>query len=53
MIEIRKRWVAIFPFLCSVVTFTLALIILFAGNKPGYMEDMAIIRVCCLIATLP
>jgi len=45
MVTIARRWVAILPFVCSIVTFSLAMVILFAGNKPGYMEDVAIIKV--------
>jgi len=46
MVYIRKRWVTLVPFALSTVVFALALVVLTAGNKPGYNEDLAIIRVC-------
>jgi hypothetical protein len=49
--QIQKRWVAILPFACSLVSMTLALVILLAGNKPGYMEELSIIRVRILPRT--
>ncbi|RAL58086.1 hypothetical protein DID88_009699 [Monilinia fructigena] len=31
------------PMVCSIVTFVLAMLCLFAGNKPGFMEDYHIV----------
>ncbi|KAI9878197.1 MAG: hypothetical protein M1830_001589 [Pleopsidium flavum] len=37
------RFIAIFPFLCAVVALTLSLLCVFAGSKPGYIEDADIL----------
>lgn len=39
------RFIATFPFLCAVVALTLSLLCVFAGSKPGYLEDADILTV--------
>ncbi|KAI9651307.1 hypothetical protein NHQ30_001345 [Ciborinia camelliae] len=38
------RPLAAIPVVCSIVTFILAMLCVFAGNKPGFMEDYHIIQ---------
>ncbi|KAI9800808.1 MAG: hypothetical protein M1825_003591 [Sarcosagium campestre] len=37
------RFIAVFPLLCAVVAFILSMLTLFAGSKPNFIEDAAII----------
>ena len=39
------RFIGIIPLLCAIVAFTLSLLVLFAGSKPGYIEDAALLTV--------
>ena len=39
------RFIAIFPALCAVVTFVLSMLCIFAGSRPGFMENGAILTV--------
>ena len=39
------RFTAVFPLLCAVAAFVLSMLCIFAGSKPGYMEDAAILTV--------
>jgi len=39
------RILAIFPLLCSIAAFTLALLCIFAGSKPGYLENVDMLTV--------
>jgi len=36
---------ALFPMLCAIVAFVLSMLCLFAGSKPGFMEEYSIIMV--------
>jgi len=39
------RFAVLFPLACSIAGFVLAMLCLFAGHKPGFMEDYDIVRV--------
>jgi hypothetical protein len=39
------RLTALFPLACAVVALVLSMLCLFAGHKPGFMEDYAIVTV--------
>ena len=39
------RFTAIFPLLCAIAALVLSLLCMFAGSKPGFMEDAAIVTV--------
>lgn len=40
------RLSALFPMACAIVAFVLSMLCLFAGHKPGFMEEYHIITVC-------
>jgi hypothetical protein len=40
------RLSALFPMACAIVAFVLSMLCLFAGHKPGFMEEYHIIEVC-------
>lgn len=42
---INMRATALFPMACAIVAFVLGMLCLFAGHKPGFMEDYHIITV--------
>ena len=46
------RLAVLFPLACSIVAFVLGFLALFAGQKPGFMEDYAILRVSTLLSSL-
>lgn len=39
------RFTALFPMACAIVAFILGMLCLFAGHKPGFMEDYHILTV--------
>lgn len=40
------RAAALVPVALAIVAFVLSMLCLFAGNKPGFMEDYHIVTVC-------
>jgi len=45
--------IAILPLLCAVVALTLSLLCVFAGSKPGYLENVDLLKVSsCLVAVI-
>lgn len=44
---------AAIPMACTIVTFVLGMLCLFAGNKAGFMEDYHIVTVCVPKCPLP
>jgi len=45
-IPVTMRATALVPMACAIVGFVLSMLCLFAGHKPGFMEDYHIITVC-------
>jgi hypothetical protein len=41
------RFPVLIPVLCYIVATVLAFLCLFAGHEEGFMEDYAVVRVCC------
>jgi hypothetical protein len=39
------RFPVLFPLACAIAGFVLVILALFAGSKPGHMEEYAIVRV--------
>jgi hypothetical protein len=47
------RILAIFPLLCSIAAFTLGLLCVFAGTKPGYLENVDMLTVKPYLEEVP
>ena len=45
------RCLAILPFLCLLVAFVLSMLMLFAGSKPGFLENYDLLTVSCSALT--
>ena len=39
------RLIALFPLLCVIVAFVLSMLCIFAGSKPGFMENFDLLTV--------
>lgn len=48
------RLTALFPLACAIAAFILSMLCLFAGSKPNFMEDYAIVTVSflCMSSTI-
>lgn len=49
----KFKYPHLFPLLCLATGLVLASLCLSAGNKPGFMEEYALVRVCSLSSYPP
>jgi hypothetical protein len=47
------RYFVLLPVALATVSFVLSMLGIFAGHKPGFMEDYAVVRVRRLFRTMP